>query len=319
MEAIPSALDLNLPVVFHGQTVKVLQVDEKALILDEPVQCKAGLPLVITQRALTADNRDMQELVASAWGHTWNREAEDDCREKWATAMQSLECLPDTDAFEPTPLSVAQWDKALKCIPKKSARGADAFTPFELRILPDSLKHWLFRLFGAIEGSGHWPQRLTAAKVVVLSKGDKPATSPLDCRPITILSRIYRTWAKICAAEVVTQLVSSSSIGATGASAGLSADMVVARTMFVVEEATENNREVFGLVIDLVKCFNRIPRIPLLTALLWMGVPVCYLLALGKSCCTRLQDMLRSLTRWDLQFFRLVGFLKAALLVWRPC
>lgn len=55
--------------------------------------------------------------------------------------------------------------------------------------------------------------------------------------------------------------------------------MVIARTLIVVEEATEEGNEVFGLVVDLVKCFNRIPRIPLLVAFLLMGIPVSYLRA----------------------------------------
>ena len=56
--------------------------------------------------------------------------------------------------------------------------------------------------------------------------------------------------------------------------------MVIARTLIVVDEATDDGCEVFGLVVDLVKCFNRIPRIPLLRALMLMGIPVAYLRAL---------------------------------------
>lgn len=58
----------------------------------------------------------------------------------------------------------------------------------------------------------------------------------------------------------------------------------------MVEDAPLETREIFGLVVDLVKCFNRISRIPLLTAFLWMGVPV--------QCLRALEEMLDSLQRF---------------------
>lgn len=78
----------------------------------------------------------------------------------------------------------------------------------------------------------------------------------------------------------MSHLVTSVDVGTAGASARVSADMVIARTFCMVEDATMENRKIFGLVVDLVKWFNRIPRMLLLAAFLWMGVPIGYLRAL---------------------------------------
>ena len=280
LEAVPDKFDDNLPIIFQGQQSLILRREGCTLFLQTPVVCKAGMPLVAIQRVLTAQNSQMQEMISASWGELWNREPPNDSRANWQDAIQTLECLPDVQAFSPTQFTDERWDNMLKRVPKRSARGADAFTPAELKILPPDLKAWLFRMFDTIELTGQWPSRLTSAKVVMLSKGDSPATSPLDCRPITILSRLYRCWAKLRSEEVISQLVSVVHSGVSGAASGLSADMVIARTLIVVDEATEDGCEVFGLVVDLVKCFNRIPRIPLLVALMLMGIPVAYLRAL---------------------------------------
>lgn len=286
------ASDINpdLPILFQDQQVSVQSVQGSILKLHDLVTCKADRPLTITQRIYTAQNDKMQALVAQSWGELWNREGPEDSRHCWPEAMNALSTLPDLGAFPATQFTVDRWDSMLRQVPGRSARGADSFTPYELKIMPASLKGWLFQLFETVECTGEWPQRLTDAKVVMLSKGDRPATSPMDCRPITILSRLYRCWAKLRSAEVVSHLVNAVEVGTAGAAAGVSADMVIARTLNMVEDASLCNQEIFGLVIDLVKCFNRIPRIPLLAAFLWMGVPVGYLRAL--------EGMLDSLRRF---------------------
>lgn len=75
--------------------------------------------------------------------------------------MHSLETLPALDAFPATLFTIERWDTMLKQIPKKSARGADSFPPYELKMLPPSLKQWLFQLFH------------TTFRAVMLSKGEQ--------------------------------------------------------------------------------------------------------------------------------------------------
>lgn len=219
-------------------------------------------------------------MVHEAWGTLWNRERVEESWSDWSEAIANLECLPEVDSIPAVRVQQHVWHRIVKKVSNKSARGADAFTAKELTVIPTSLQEWLFDLFQVIEREGQWPTRLTEAKVVMLAKGNKPALGPLECRPITILSRIYRCWAKIRSEEVIRHLVQAVDVETAGASAGLSADMVIAHTLNLIENANCEGQELFGLVVDLVKCFNRIPRLPLLAAFLVMGIPVSYLRAL---------------------------------------
>lgn len=66
-----------------------------------------------------------------------------------------------------------------------------------------TLLDWLFAIFRAAESELGWPQRLLAAKVALLAKSELVPTDPLQTRPITIISRLYRAWSKYRSTQVL--------------------------------------------------------------------------------------------------------------------
>ena len=77
----------------------------------------------------------------------------------------------------------------------KQAPGMEGWRVAELKRLPKPILAWLADRFNAIEETGEWPAALLRALVTLLSKGKGPV--PLDTRPISVLSPIYRLWAAI--------------------------------------------------------------------------------------------------------------------------
>eukprot|EP01064_Diplonema_japonicum_P031567 TRINITY_DN56_c0_g1_i8.p1 TRINITY_DN56_c0_g1~~TRINITY_DN56_c0_g1_i8.p1 ORF type:complete len:824 (+),score=93.01 TRINITY_DN56_c0_g1_i8:2709-5180(+) len=63
----------------------------------------------------------------------------------------------------------------------------------ELKRLPVSILRAFADLFNLIEETGQWPRQITTALVSLIPKGE--GSAPLNHRPITVTSTIYRLWA----------------------------------------------------------------------------------------------------------------------------
>ena len=81
-----------------------------------------------------------------------------------------------------------------KCMSVGKAPGPDGWGPKHWRCWPDVLWQRLSELLRSIEKVGHWPHALRHAHVAMLPKG-KPVQG-LQARPITLLSSVYRLWAR---------------------------------------------------------------------------------------------------------------------------
>eukprot|EP00435_Cladocopium_sp_Y103_P029385 s1966_g7.t1 len=77
----------------------------------------------------------------------------------------------------------------------------------------------------------------------------------------------------------------------TGAISGVSADIMAASLLLEVEKAVLSNHPRMGLTVDIIKCFNAIPRKPILAAMSKLGVPWQVIKALD-SMFTQLQRVL---------------------------
>ena len=147
----------------------------------------------------------MQEEIAAAWNKYWQRDQEDRGIEDWPEIQPFMTCMEDCPTLPQQPLEIETWDKTLRRILAKSARGACGYSKRELLLMPTALKSILLDMLTSIENGSHWPQLWGIARVVCLKKGEN-ATSPMDTRPITIMSRIYRTWSTYRSMQVMQHL-----------------------------------------------------------------------------------------------------------------
>lgn len=184
-----------------------------------------------------------------------------------------MTCLDDCPSCSYQPFTIASWHENLKCVRHKSARGACGYTPRELLILPDVVTEWLFQLFDVVESGNRWPSIVTIARVVFLPKSSMGAIDPLDTRPITILSRLYRAWSRFRSMQVANHLMSMMPPTIGGSLNGASADLISAFTVNAIDDAYEAGQNKCGIVVDLAKCFNTIARYPILKLMKKLGMP----------------------------------------------
>ena len=280
--------DINLPVHFQNQTVKITGQAGSELSVDPPLKLR-DQNMTITQHDSVADPSRLQGHLAQAWNQHWIRDhPPDDWVEEWKDIGPLLEHLPDlpTKAFQPC--TIETWKKHCKNLNKRSSRGGCGFSVVEMLSFPPILVRLLFKIFEACEHGMPWPSRWVTAKVCMLSKCDNPK-SPFDARPITVFGVLYRQWSRIRSREILQYMASFMPVELAASTKGVAADAVACLITHIAETAVNRGESMCGIGIDLTRCFNTLPRYPIILALRKLGVPEAYISAWDS--------MLRCMTR----------------------
>eukprot|EP00973_Karenia_brevis_P020126 2761904-Karenia_brevis.AAC.1 len=151
-----------------------------------------------------------------------------------------------------------------------AAPGMDGWTVPELRLLPLCLLNCLADLLNIIEETGRWPIGLDRALVSLIGKGE--GAKPLDLRPISLMSIIYRTWAVRRLEDIRPWQEKWAADGQHGFRPGHSTQDVYWSLALKIETAILNGAPLFGIGFDYRKCFDCIPHDILLKLVGRMGL-----------------------------------------------
>ena len=273
IQPCPERFDLSLPVTFQNQECMVLQQEAGYLVVDRPIKLRCN-EMQIVQTQLTAVPEEMQQIAADGWNQFWQRPDLQDSDPLWESIHEKFHTLDDCPSCEYQPFDSCKWNTMLRRVSAKSARGACGFSVREFKFMPLPIVEWLFELFHHIEHFGVWPRRWTTARTVMLAKSNVGTIDGTALRPITILSRVYRLWARFRAAEALEHLGNIIPTEVSGVVGHVSSECLQALVADLLEQACEDRMGKCGLVIDLRKCFNLVPRKPSFELLAKAGIPL---------------------------------------------
>ena len=282
-------LDINTPVSFQGQMCRILEIKGNIIQLDKPLRLK-NLELILEQRQTTADPEEMHTRTFKAWNEHWQRDSKDPNDDDWEDVIPYLQDINPIPEMPFEDFSVQLWDQHTKAVKIKTARGGCGFSAKEMIGFPPPILEWLFEIFRSCEKHTSWPRNWVLARVSMLAKNAKP-TTPFDARPITVFSILYRQWARVRSKQILQHMASYMPREISMATCRVPADVAAAYIATNVEDAINNNRQLAGLGIDLKRCFNTLPRWPLILAMNRMGVPKQYI----QGWMNMLNDMQRTL------------------------
>lgn len=150
------------------------------------------------------------------------------------------------------------------------AAGIEGWRVEELAALPDLLLDQLAEFYNVVERTATWPHSLERAVVSLIPKGQ--GSRPLDLRPISVMSVIYRVWA----VRRLQDLKGWQELWATSGQHAFRADHSTEDVFWVlalqVEAALLDGRHLYGLKFDFAKCFDRLPHNVLLKLVQRMGM-----------------------------------------------
>lgn len=291
------AIVVNHPVTFQGQTVNVISKLPNAFIVDKPLFLR-NQNFQATQHVYIFDKFEAGKEVIDTWNGFLQRDKDNIC-DTWSNAETLAAGIPQQSEISIPDFNIELWHRVQSSTPTRSARGACGFSVQEMRALPKWCLLHLFHLFHLIESRAVWPKYWLYAFTVMLPKTSTPG-SPLDLRPITILSRVYRMWSRYKSVALLVGLSNNIPNVIAGGTRGMSALTLSAHFQELLEGELQDT-ETNGITIDIVKCYNLIPRYPLALFMAKLGWPL-YLIRTYMSALMGLRRsflVLNSVSDWQ--------------------
>ena len=208
------------------------------------------------------------------WHCLWNRDrgpqrTNEAC---WEAALADLPELPEAAA----PISLARedlqaWKDSLRKMRPNKATGYCGFSVKELKALPDASLMDLSAIFAQATKFGY-PRHLAQARVAVLAKRSLPEHMGHG-RPIVIFATLYRLWASVAAQTILRHWSRWLPWSVRGSLPQREARDISYALEAMIESALSRNEPLAGFSVDIVKCFNQLPRLPLRRLLSHLGFP----------------------------------------------
>lgn len=255
----------------QDQEATIIQSHSNRILLDHKIKWKST-NLSIVQEDFTMNPASMHQQLYNAWAPYFCRDPGNEETQHWEDALKFLETIQDFPPMTSQPITGQQLYLAIKKTKLASSRGGDGFSTLDLRRLPIKIWDFMATIFHQIERNHLWPEAWTLAKTLCLPKSPMPKT-PLDIRPITVMSKMYRVWGKIRGGQVATHLASHVPKTIGGPCAQISSELIALYTADRIEEAISSKTPLSGVVLDIIKCYNTIPRLPLQQLLCKLGIP----------------------------------------------
>ena len=149
--------------------------------------------------------------------------------------------------------------------------GPDGWRKADILALPDAYLTDVVSLFQYVENGACWPTQLTRGHVTCLQK----RASQYDVanyRPIVVFSLLYRLWGCLRARHYLAQLEQLADFPAFGFLAGRGCRDITFAIQAVIEVAVVHGLPCCGALYDVEKCFNCLPRGPIMFLARWFGI-----------------------------------------------
>ena len=169
------------------------------------------------------------------------------------------------------PIDLPTWKSSFLKKSHRSATGLDGVSRNDLIALPDQLHLEIIKLLHHAEQSGQWPEQLLHGAIHALAKVPSAETVQ-QFRPITILPIIYRCWATIRSRQALKHLGKVAPPTMLGNMPGRTTAEIWWTLQADLEASMTQGLKKTGVVTDLIKAFNGLPRAPIFAAAIKVGI-----------------------------------------------
>ena len=279
----PVSFDASRPAFLdNGQVLTFTQTDSTHLHTDN----LENVPdlFVIRQDHFEADLQNLFHRFGEEWKSRWDRHLDVPC-DHWEPICDVFKTLvPKGDPLPYEPITLQQWNSTLKGKKRRAATGPDGWARQDLLQLPEDLTLSLIQMLHDIELGKPWPQSVVTGIVYSLEKVENAAKIN-QYRPITIFSLIYRTWSSIRARQCLLHLAQYASGRCCGNIPHKSTTMIWMGIQSLIEQSEEDGEKVGGAMVDIVKCFNHLPRMPIMEVCIHLGIDSKIIRAWSSALC----------------------------------
>ena len=172
--------------------------------------------------------------------------------------MTMVNRLPQIQQFDPM-LTAQDLIAVVATIPVGKARGLDNWSNGELRMLSSTEFQMLADILNRIVVESTWPESMLDAAVTLLAKVQCPQT-PKQSRPITVLSTLYRLWAKAMSKKMFASMIDALPEHLYGSVPNRCSTDAAWLIQDFMDEAIANETPATAVSLDLSKAYNTIQR-----------------------------------------------------------
>ena len=271
----------DVPVLLDGHPIRPVHVEPDKLWL------QSAPPATVTQVSQEVHLATLPEMFRAfgeAWSARWLKHTAVSV-DRWQDALTDIDrVLPPARPMSYAPVSAPQWREAVLRKKASSAPGPDGVTRLDLALMPDDLLQFLLDVCEQAERSGSWPMTAMTAIVTALEK--LPGAERVgQFRPIAVLSFTYRVWASVRARQILRHLAPLAPEHMYGMMPGKSAQTVWYALQHMLEVAQLRGEALCGVIADLEKAFNHLPRLPVLAYAVHLGVSLPVVRAWTSAVC----------------------------------
>ena len=280
-------LDTQNTFELYGEDLEKFDVSCEAKLRDYPCTIqeiktdslivKADIPQadfqeegVIIQHRIVTDPNEICDQLNSFWNPFWLKTDDNPSTADIHAFTSLIQNLPRHDNIEVDTKNFDMWLEALRAFKPSSAAGIDGITPAELQLLPHSALQHVVHLLS--DDEWQFPAWMMGAKTCPIAKTQEVPTAS-QIRPITVLSTLYRWWARTLGTQVLRAFAKTMPPEVTGLLQYRGPKQAAYDAQIYQETILQEAQPAMGLTLDLIKCFNTLDRDVASLALKHFGIP----------------------------------------------
>ena len=267
----PQGLLADRPVLDHKEHLQTVSIHASGFTLSKGHDLEVGS--VVTQKVHLGNRSEVLNEFEKMWLTYWGKHADTE-PSRWHDFIEVCKrVLPEPD--EPmkfTPITPTIWLDAVRRRKQRSATGPDGISRVDLLKMGSAHVDTLMHILQLVEQGARWPESCLNGLISSLAKKE---TSEFvhEFRPICVFSLVYRCWSSIRAREILRYLSARAPAELIGNRPRHETAEVWWSIACQVEASYHGGPALAGTIADITKCFNALPRIPIVTLARLLHLP----------------------------------------------
>ena len=258
----------DAPIRIQGQIVDTHMITSDKIYLTDVSGISTGD--LVTQFKCTGSLPDIFIAFREQWAARWNRH-QDVPLSHWENLLNFAKDKLHGVACESLCITTPLLRATAKAKKSRSAVGLDGVRRTDVLAMDSNQLSSIVNLFRRAHCDGTWPRQVLQGSVASLAKKPDPCGVG-DFRPITVFSFVYRLWSTLQSHYWLAQIDTTLDPCLCGNRGARRAADLWREVLREVEDSHSADVGACGIVFDLEKAFNMLPRVICLAFVKLLGM-----------------------------------------------